>query len=153
VASSNELRDAVAALEPGSSVTLAVVRDGQRRELTAELGRRPSSGRDPAPAELPRAEEPRPERWGVALRDRALSGDEDGRGGVLVTAVEPASPAAGAGLRVGEVVLSVDGEAVDTARRCAELLRAAYGERDVRLLVRSRGRQRFVVLENTARVF
>ena len=146
VASSKELRDTIAALSPGHSADLSIWRDGGARELSVELGSRPSaSGEEVGPAEPAEAF-----RWGLALDDldagRARSLGLEGEHGALVTEVEPGSPAARAGLRPGQVIASVGGEPVDSADQAARLLRQAGGDAPVRLHVRDANGARFLLL-------
>jgi len=146
VADPTALRDTVAALRPGHRAELELVRAGEQRTLEVELGSRPAAdeGRDSAPQTPARQG-----RWGLALQDLSADLAErlglEERAGAVVTEVEPASPASRAGLSPGDVILSVDGEALDSAARCAEVLRGAAGDQ-VRLLVRTQAGQRFLVL-------
>jgi serine protease Do len=141
------LRDAVAALQPGHKAELALIRAGKARTLAVELGQRPALGDEPSSA----AQSPaRQGRWGIALDD--LSGELaeqlglESTSGALVAQVEPSSPAARAGLQPGDVIVEVDGVAVESAARCAQALRNVEGGQ-VRLLVRNADGQRFVVVK------
>jgi serine protease Do len=111
---------------PGRTVALEVSRDGARQRLTVELEKaRPFPGRlgtagAPFPA-LPglheRAARPMvhafgmpPRRLGVGYQDvRGEEAEKRGArgGGVLVTSVEEASPAARAGLKEGDVIVAI----------------------------------------------
>jgi serine protease Do len=146
IASSKELRDTIASLEPGREVELELWREGEARTLTIELGTRPTD--DLAIAAPAGGDEAF--RWGVALED--LDGDlarewgVEGSRGALIAQVEPASPAARAGLRPGQVITSVDGREVDSAEAGARALRAAKGDAPVRLHLRDGNGERFVLL-------
>jgi serine protease Do len=146
IASSKALRDTIASLRPGREVDLELWREGEARTLSIDLGTRPT---DEVAADAPSARD-ETFRWGLALEDldaeqaRALGAE--GARGALIAQVEPASPAARAGLRPGQVITSVDGREVDSAEACARALRAASGDAPLRLHVRDGDAERFVLL-------
>jgi serine protease Do len=83
---------------------------------------------------------------GVALRDSddapaASSSGSASSGGVLIATVERNSPALRAGLRAGDQVIAVNGEAIDSARALIRAVAAAAPGESVRLRVRRQGRQ------------
>jgi len=125
-------------LEPaGTEVTLTVLRDGERRELTATLGERSAAAAgegDPPGAALGLRLAPLDER-------HPLAGELEH--GVVVAAVAPDSPAAGV-LRQGDVITSVNREPVDSP---AALRRQIEGEEQILLRVQRGDSGRFVVLE------
>jgi len=143
------LSDTIAAIDPGQEVKLSVWRDGKELELAVELATRPE--REELVGAQPLLERRSRDDFGLGLQDlsradqRALEID----GGVRVTRVQPGSPAAAAGLTVGDVILSIGSEDVGSAEEAAELLREA-GAR-ARLLVQTEdGGTRWIVLERRA---
>jgi serine protease Do len=118
--------------EPGDRVTVHILRDGEARTIRAVLGERP------APAAPP----PAPPLQGTRLGVEAMTPDADLASyfgitpgdGVLVLRVLPGSPAEEAGVRSGDVILELEGEAVPTVSALRRLLRRYAGE-EVRLLV------------------
>ena len=102
---SGSLKNAIGLLPPGESVTVGLIRDGREQTLTAVLG-------ELAPAEVV-AEAPREQ--GEPELDAVFEGAElvdnsapDGVAGLLVTRVDPGSPAAERGLRPGDIVTKVN---------------------------------------------
>ncbi len=144
-----QLSERVAALGPDREVRLATLRGGEERAVLVTLAERPTDP-EAAPARGERA--PLAQRWGLQLED--LSRDEAGalgvEHGVLVRGVEPGSAAEDSGLAHGDVILSVDGQTVDSARECSQALRESEGARGVRLLVRSRGGTHFLFLRQAS---
>ncbi len=110
VKNTNDLRERVAATRPGTKTTLEIVREGKRMELRVEIGELESkvaaAGNETAPVDL-----------GLTVRNitpeiaRQLGASEYTRG-VVVTNVEPLSPAEEAGLRVRDIIVSVQGQPV-----------------------------------------
>jgi serine protease Do len=106
---------------------------------TSEPKKRADRSLDELGLRLTELDEERRERLGLAEETK----------GVLVTRVEPGSPAAEAGLRRGDVIASVSLEEVDSAEDFEEALREASeeGKERVPLLIIRRGRESFLTLE------
>ena len=137
VESSNELRNRIAATKPGARVTLTVRRDGAEKKLTATLDELPASGDGDDEA----AGEPRGEAGALGLRveplprDRARAlGLKEGQG-VIVSAVQPNSPASEAGIRQGDVIEEAGGDVVGSVSELKEAV-SAVGTRPLLVLVR-----------------
>ena len=95
----------VAATSVGATVPIQVLRDRETKTLSVTVAKL-------ADDEVREADAPAQGKWGLALREltpeeREERGIEDGQG-VLVTAVEPGSPAEEAGIHAGDVVLQAN---------------------------------------------
>lgn len=147
-----ELRRAVERRAPGERVTLGVLRPAaegrgaQELEIAVTL--------EPRPAEPSVADRYRQERLEVAvreitLRDRVERGWERDEAGVLVVEVETGSLAQMGGLRIGDLILRVDGEPVpDVEAFAAATERALAASPEVVPLFLRRGRRtHFVFIE------
>ncbi len=125
ITGTNHLIRAIAERAPGTTVTLRVLRDDRDLRLVAKLAERPGreDGRDdridadglggPAPADGRR----RYDIIGLAVQEltRSVASRFDLPGdlsGVLITDVDPLSPAEDAGMQHGEVLLEVNRQAV-----------------------------------------
>jgi len=143
-----DLQKRVAAHAPGESVTLTVVRDRKPMAVRITLGEMPSeealvvaTGADAS--------------WGLSVETvgPALAGRLDIVRGVVVTEVVPEGPAAKAGLRVGDVVLNVNREAVADVASFRQLLAVVKPGESVRLYVHRTtegGVKEYLVLEKPA---
>jgi len=131
VAERNQLVMNVSMMNPGQTVHLKVFRDGQTREITAQVGL------------LPGQKVERASREGESTENQALEGvsvqDLDARTarqaglpansrGVVVTEVDPGSPAAQAGLKEGDVIQEVNHHAVASADDLTNALHKSNGE-------------------------
>lgn len=138
---SKSLRSLVAELAPGRSVPCSVYRDGKTTDLEVKIGRYRVADTEaplaPADGHLGLRLDQLPES--TARRHYDLE-----RSAPVVTRVEPGSRSAMAGLRRGDVILSINGREVETVADVRTTLREASGP--VRLLVRSTEGQRWVVL-------
>lgn len=125
------LRGVVANLAPGTKVPVTLVRDG--RELTKELTLKERPGqlaaRSGRPMDIDAADEtPKPE-IGLTVEDipprlaEQLDLKADA-GGILVTEVKPGSLADDAGLIKNDIVMTLDGARVETARAFVERVRS-----------------------------
>ena len=144
---SNELRNKIAATKPGTRVTLTVLRNGERKTLTAALEELPSASAKSEGEEG--AGEGQGGALGLALEplagERARSlGLKDGQG-VVVAAVRPNSAASDAGFRQGDVIEEVNGNTV----RSASDMRNAVSEAKTRpalVLVRREGQSLYLTI-------
>ena len=128
IESSTALITELAQRKPGDRVRLTVVRGGERREVAVELGefeRARQQARGGAGQSAPRA------RLGFDVAtlspERARQLGIEARSGVVVTDVEPYGAAAAAGIRPGQLVLSINDQTVgspDDVDRIASRLRA-----------------------------
>src|SRR5438445_1372692 len=143
-----DLQKRVAAHAPGESLTLTVVRDRKPVAVRITLGEMPS---DETLVAATGAET----SWGMNVEaiGPALAGRLDIARGVVVTEVVPEGPAAKAGLRVGDVVLNVNREAVADVASFRQLLAVVKPGESVRLYVHRTtegGVKEYLVLEKPA---
>ncbi len=145
--SSNALRNQVAPLGPGASVTLSISRDGEKKDVAVTLAELPS---DQASASTPG--EAKESTYGLSVQPltpemaRELGPDAKG---VVVAGVNPDSPAEDAGLQKGDLIRRVNGKEVESA----ESLKAALdqsGDKPALLLVSRGGQNVFVTMTRRA---
>ena len=145
VKDSNDLRNQVASLKPGSKATLSLLRDGRTRDVSVTLGemRAPSTeaatGDERPAGGLPFGLSVEPVTPEIARR----LGLDRGTRGVVVNEVDPSGRAAEAGLLPGDVIQEVNRRSVTSAAELQTLLEAATG-RPALLLVNRRGQTFFV---------
>ncbi len=148
----NRLKLMVGRQAPGAKVDVVVMRDGKEKTFSVQLGELPgdakSLGDDTASKNN---DEDTLNGVGVAditpaYRERLeLPKDLDG---VLITQVDPSSAAASAGLREGDVILEINREPVDSAKKAVELTTKPKSKRTLLLLWRE-GVRRYVMVDET----
>lgn len=117
-----ELRFRIAEMRPGTEILLSLLRGGERRALTVELGELPEEDAPQAQAQRREDLDKLGFEVGELTREwREELGLDASLEGVIVVDVERASPAEDEGLRPGDVIIEVDREPV---RSRAGLLRA-----------------------------
>ena len=142
---SNQLRNAIAMMPPGETVTLKVSRNGNARDIHVKLG------------ELPVAKEDAQNENQGASED-ALAGDSvqnldadtaqqlglpASSKGVVVTDIDPSSPKADSGLRKGDVIQEVNHQAVHNVAEFKQAMRKS-GKENALLLVNRGGTTLFI---------
>jgi serine protease Do len=138
-------RNRVAQTEPGSRAQLGILRDGQERELTVEIGRL-------SPAKLAALDAPASARpLGLTVQTLTAELAEQfgttAGSGVIVTEVQAGSIAARAGIDSGTIILQVDREPVKSARQFSEAVDRSQDDKRVLLLVRKGDMQQYLVLQ------
>ena len=139
------LQRLVAAIRPGAQVAVKVNRKGKDVTLNATVGQMPT--------EQAAVVTPEPfERHGFAVQDLTPELREKlqvKEGGVLVSSVEPGSPAFRRGLRPGDVILEVDRQPVKSRQDLLAMLQASRPETELLLLVQRGKSSRFIVIPPT----
>jgi serine protease Do len=146
VKDSRDLARRIAPIAPGTSVQLAVLRNGKDETVTVTLGQLPDQRQAKANDQNGTTGTSTP---GLGL-SVAPAKDIDGAGtqGVAVTEVNPDGPAAEQGIRTGDVILDVAGKAVatpaDIRKELGDLNKA--GRHTALLHVKSGNTTRFVAV-------
>ncbi len=129
------LRDIVAEKGPGKKVTIKYIRDGKTYTTQATLDVHPDDERTPPQRQL--AEEPKAvERLGISVKEvpseaRAML---EGKSGVYVDSIDLNSPAYPE-LRKGDIVVSVNGQSVNSPEDFERVLQKIGSGKTVRLIV------------------
>jgi serine protease Do len=145
VEKADAFRNKVAMLKPGTEVEVVVLRDRGKKSFKVELGERPAGGiLMPGSSKLL-------ESTGLTVQNlddeiaRRLG--YEGLSGVVVTNVEPASPADKAEIRPGTLIMEVNRQPVENTREFEKALEDISGEGVVLLLLRDQYRSRYIVLK------
>ena len=158
VESAPELRQRIAAIQPGKTVRLQILRDGKRTTIPVKLGELPEeipTARTPKSAEPEEGAEAGEalERLGL-MRLRTLTEDYaqqqeiDFHEGVLVLEVRETSVAAAEGIEEGDLITQVMGKPVKTFEDLNATVQKANLKEGVRLRIRKpQGISRFVLLQ------
>lgn len=139
IRNSEQLRNMLGIIAPGTNIKISVLRDHQEKMLTATVG-------NPKTIQMQRE---LPFLGGMRLQKFSdLEADGTIIKGVLVISVSDTSNGAMAGLIPGDVILSANGTSVPTVN---ELINVAESKPDQMLLKVSRGTgQLFLVLQNNS---
>ncbi|MFO8045940.1 MAG: DegQ family serine endoprotease [Halomonas sp.] len=141
---SSTLPRLIGGIAPGSDVELKLMRDGERRELSITLGDWP----DIEPATASRPEESRQARLGISVGELEAAEREPLGidGGVRVLDVDPNGAAAAAGIRPGDILVSIDHQAVSDPDQLIEMVSELPADRAVPVRLYRDGRSMFVAL-------
>jgi serine protease Do len=148
VTDAGELQVMVGQKQPGSKITLKVLRDGKTITIPVtleELGNRAAEGRDDSVKGEGKM------HWGIGLnnltpeiRDQLQAPRE--LHGAVIEQVAPGSSADNAGLQQGDIILEVNRHKVQTASEVQQALSSVPKGQDALLLVWSNGGNTFRVL-------
>ncbi|HXY05226.1 MAG TPA: DegQ family serine endoprotease [Burkholderiaceae bacterium] len=139
VESSADLRRMVASTTPGTKVTTTVWRDGAPRDLLLTVGEMPQEPARPgmrgsAPGKAP---ESHPDVLGLVVSDVTAAQLKELHIEVGAVQVDSADgPAAAAGLRPGDLIVSVNASHVKNVKQFNELLKGIDLKKPIALLVR-----------------
>ena len=144
---SNDLRNTISQMSPGTQVKLDIWRDGKVQPFTVTLGELPKdketaeSSDDSSSGEI----------QGIDVQDLTPEISQQlnlpsGTHGVVVTSVDPASAAAAAGINRGDLIQEINHKPVTSASQYRQLMSGASGQ-PILLLINRGGITSFVVVE------
>jgi serine protease Do len=149
VQDTQDLRNRIAQTVPGTTVTLGVVRDGKPVDLKVEIGQQPADfgvaavgvgGQNPLAS------------FGLVVQeltpDLAEQLGYKDRQGLVISEVEPGSPAAEVGLQSGFLIEEVQKVKVASLADLQEVMKQSDTENRVLLRVRAGQSSRYIVLKN-----
>ena len=138
VKDARELARIIGSFAPGSSVKLDVLRNGKSKVVSLTLGQLPNDQQAKADSEG----EGKGAGTDVAQLGLTLApagkADGAGKGGVVITKVEPKSAAADRGVKKGDVILEVAGKNVAKPGDVGDALEAARADKKNSVLMRLR---------------
>ena len=145
VENGNEFLNRVAMLKPGTEVTIDILRDGKRKTLKAELGKRPSQD------QMSGSEQDTSPKLGFTVTNLTDEYAErlgfEGMSGVLVKSVDTGSEAAKKGLAAGMLIMEVNKEPLKNTKDFDEAIQKARKDESVLLLINDGRYTRFIVLK------
>jgi serine protease Do len=147
-----DLTRMVADKAPGSDAKVVVLRDGKEKTIDVAIGEMPGQEQAVAMTDQPADHGDTP-RLGVVLAQLTPDAREqlnlpESAHGVVVTEVQPGSPAADKGLQPGDLIVEADRTQVKNPAMVAEAVRKAAerGQDSILLLVKREGQDRFVAV-------
>src|SRR5438093_7000677 len=150
-----QLRLMIGSMVPGTRVKIEVNREGQKKTFDVDLAEMPAGAAGPVPEASPE-QGAEPEKstvfGGIVVADvtddvrEALTLPKEIHGAVIV-AIDTASPAANAGLRMGDVIQEVNKQPVKNAKDLVAISKRLKPDEKILIRVWSQGRSSFVALE------
>ncbi len=147
-----DLTRMVADTKAGKSVNVTVWRDNVEKTLEVKIGQMPNEDQVVANAQQPGDQANTP-KLGLMLAKLTPEARQqlnlpDSSEGVVVTDVQPGSPAADKGLQPGDVIVEADHKQVTDPKMVADAVRTAAerGDEAILLLVKREGEDRFVAI-------
>jgi S1-C subfamily serine protease len=142
----NVLRNAIAAMQPGTQVTVTILRNGSQQDLHAKLGEL-----TPETARTPReSSDATPVRGKLGITAAPMTPDlaaqvgvPRGTRGVVVAELDPSGPAAAAGVEVGDVIQEINRQPVTSTADIQNALAKSRGRAPL-LLVNRGGQTAFI---------
>lgn len=156
IATIRDLTRTIAAITPGNTVKLGLVRDGKEMTVSAKLGDYAKSTRQAKADDEKASEKVSGGSFGFSLAPispeaRQQLGLKDGVKGALIASVESGSPAEEQGLRAGDILQQVGREPVETPKDAVSKLKEAKDtKKPVLMKVYREGSTRFVAVSPRA---
>jgi len=134
-----DLSSFVAQTPVGQEAKVTVLREGAEKHLSLKVGKLGSEEAKADPSTLSKQG-----KWGLMMQDlnpqRQGKSGPGGSQGALVAEVQPGSPAAMAGVRSGDILLSVNRRPINSAKQAAEeIFKAKEGDSLLLVLKRDEG--------------
>jgi serine protease Do len=136
----------VASTSPNSQVTVQIIRDGKSKDIKATIGTMPEEG-----IEAPSTTKESP--WGLTVQNLTPElaqrfGWEQNERGVVISEVNPGSPAGEAKLRQGDLVKEVNRQKIQNVRDYNQAIQKTKKGESLLLLIKRGTNTFFVALKN-----
>jgi serine protease Do len=122
---SSEIVNTIGLMKPGTSVDLAVWREGKKRNVKLTIGQHPDD--ESGGAKTAQVEKDKELQFGMTIaswsKDLQSRYNFESKAGAVVTQVERDGAAERSGLRPGDIILKADGKKVDNAETFKKLTR------------------------------
>ena len=142
-----QLRNTVAAMQPGTEVEVGLLRSGKQKSVSVKLAEQPQQREAANPSPAPPSPQS-PATFGIAIQtltpEIAAELGYQGESGAVITEVKPGSVAENAGLQRGDLIKEINHGKVRTAQDLATRLHRLHSGDSAALLVR-RGKNTFYV--------
>lgn len=149
----SDLPRTVAAIAPGKTVKVKVMRDGKEKDISITIGKMKED--EEAAAVKGKKETAPEERLGLSVQpitpEIARRFDLKDTEGVVVTRVNPGSPAAAKGIKNGDIIKEVNRKKIKDIKEYKEAIKAVSKDDTVLLLVVSGGRTFYVTIKMKAK--
>jgi len=144
----SDLRNQVALIPPGTKATLHIIREGQEKDIELAIGEQPSSFGQIAQTENGTSNLA---QFGLTLQNITPElaeqlGYKKSQKGVVISAVEPGSPAALAGLQAGNLIEEINKQKVTSLQELQLGMKKSSHPKRLLLKVRSGNMSQYVVL-------
>jgi serine protease Do len=132
-------------MKPGSTAKLEVVRNGDRKSLTIDIGALPEEGDLLASAGGPGGSTHSDNRLGVSVAELTDAQRQalEISAGVVIREVSQ-GPAAMIGLRPGDIITHLNNQAIDSVGTFSQVVKALPKNRSVSMRVLREGRASFI---------
>jgi serine protease Do len=148
----SDLRNRIAMTAPGTSVTLDIIRDGHKQQMSVLIAEQPSDFSEGAKAKIKLQSGSVLEKLGLTLRELTPElADQFGYSkgqGVIVAEVEAGSPADNVGIEPGQLIEEVNKIRVRNLAELKEALKKESDSKQVLLRVRAGEYSKYVALKH-----
>ena len=143
----DHLRNTVSSSKPNKSYELVVIRDGRKKKLDVVLEAMPSDETLLSSNESTNTNELGIEVSELTRSNRRKFGIKNNEQGVIVTKVDPGSPADNTGIEVGDIITRVGTKKCRTSGEFQKLLKETKRKNMVMLHLKRDGAARYLTLE------
>ncbi len=145
-----DLRNKIAMTPPESKVSLELIRDGKTKKISVTIGKQPGNMAPMQPST--KSQTTTLGDFGLSLQELtpelAEQFEYNPNQGVLITAVEPDSPAGRIGLQAGQLIEEVNRQQVGSLSELKKVLSSAKNKQQVLLRIRAGKSSQYIVLRN-----
>ncbi len=144
----NMLRNIVAETQVGKDVPVEIIRDGEKQTLTVTIGEQPADMQARAGRQQPSEESVA--QFGLRVQELTPEIAEQlgytGEDGVVISEVEPGSPASEAGLIRGDLIKEINKKAIESLDDYNDVMEAIEDEQSFLALIKRGENTRYVVV-------